>query len=335
MLPKIAFEEACYYPHDSSGFLPTDPQEISSKQGVSEEYLASRWPKLVDLGQPRIDDMLAGDVVYSLVSQNAPGLQGVADATTAVALARDMNDFVADQVGKHPDRLGAFASLPTQNPDAAAEELRRTVHAHGFAGAMINGYTDTADGVRYLDDPMYEPLWAAAEDLQVPVYLHPRPSVPNAMLAGHPELAGATWGFAPETATHVLRIVFSGVFDRYPGARLIIGHLGEGLPSYIRRIQHYFAVNPFGRSVERTLPEYFGTNIHVTTSGNFDDHALHAALLSVGADAILYSVDYPFADPRAGADWLDRAPISEADRAKIAHGNAQRMFRIPDSAFVR
>jgi 2,3-dihydroxybenzoate decarboxylase len=184
----------------------------------------------------------------------------------------------------------------------------------------------------YLDETRFEPFWAALEELQVPLYLHPRlPSqaVQEAIYRGHPELVGAAWGFAPETATHVLRIVYGGVFDRHPQAQLVIGHLGEMLPFFAGRIQRAFEYNPYSQRTRKRLQDYLSDNIWVTTSGNFNDQALITTLLAVGADHIMFASDYPYDMSTDAARWIEAAPISENDRRKICYGNAAALFGLP------
>jgi 2,3-dihydroxybenzoate decarboxylase len=162
----------------------------------------------------------------------------------------------------------------------------------------------------------------------VPVYLHPRPPLEQRIYEGHRQLIGATWGFAPETATHALRLVYSGLLDRYPSVTIVLGHLGETLPHFAWRIQHCFEFNPSDKRVARRLQDYLSDNFYVTTSGNFSDQALIAAMLTMGADRILFAVDYPYETMDPAARWIERAPISENDRRKIASGNARRLFRL-------
>jgi Amidohydrolase len=172
-------------------------------------------------------------------------------------------------------------------------------------------------------------FWAALEELGVPLYLHPRlpaRAVQGAMYRGHPELVGVAWGFAPETATHVLRLVYGGVFDRHPDARLIIGHLGETLPFFAGRIQRAFEYNPYSRRTKKRLQDYLSDNIWVTTSGNFNDQALITAVLTVGADHIMFASDYPYDMATDAARWIEAAPISENDRRKICYDNAAALF---------
>jgi 2,3-dihydroxybenzoate decarboxylase len=196
---------------------------------------------------------------------------------------------------------------------------------------MINGYTNTRDPerVEYLDDPKFLPFWEAAASLGVPVSLHPRPALDQRIYEGHNELIGATWGFAPEAATHALRLVYSGLFDRFPTLTVILGHLGETLPYFSWRIQHCFEYNPSDKRVQRRLQDYLCENFYVSTSGIFSDQALIGAMLTIGADRILFACDYPYEVMEPAARWIERAAISEGDRKKIAAGNARRLFRLP------
>jgi 2,3-dihydroxybenzoate decarboxylase len=289
--------------------------------------------RLTDFDGHRLAAMDAAGIDVSILSHTVPGVQGIVDAADATAAAREVNDFLAERVAaRHPARFAGFASVALQDPDAAARELERCVTRLGFKGAMINGYTDVADarGGAYLDDAACLPFWEAAAALGVPVYLHPRPALDQRLYAGHAQLLGATWGFAPETATHALRIVHSGLLDRLPGLTIILGHLGETLPHFAWRIQHCFEYNPSDKRLERRLQDYLADNFYVTTSGHFSDQALISALLTIGADRILFAVDYPYESMGPAAAWLERAPISETDRRKIAHLNARRLFRLRD-----
>jgi len=266
----------------------------------------------------------------------AEGLRGVAGAEKdetpieATNTARIVNDFLADQVRAHPSRYVGMATLALQDPDEAVRELERCVTKLGFKGIMVNGYTqvESPDNLIYLDDARMAPLWEALTALNVPLYLHPRASHKVAMYDNHPELTGAAWGFAPETATHALRIVYSGIFDRFPSAKLVLGHLGETLPFLAWRIQHGIDFSPNGRSTKKRLVDYLAENIWVTTSGNFNTQALHCTILTMGADRILFSNDYPYEDYAEGREFIDTVPISESDRRKIACDNAKALYML-------
>jgi 2,3-dihydroxybenzoate decarboxylase len=285
---------------------------------------------LIEFDTERLAGMDASGIRLSILSHTVPGVQGIVDPAVAVEAARTVNDFLADVVAGNPARFAGFASIPLQDPAEAAVELERAVIRLGLKGVMINGYSNLGDAStgEYLDEPKFLPFWEAAAALDVPVYLHPRPALAQRIYEGHRELIGATWGFAPETATHALRLVYSGLFDRFPTLNVILGHLGETLPSFAWRIQHCFEYNPSDKRVKRRLQDYLCDNFYVTTSGNFNDQALIGSLLTIGADRILFAVDYPYEMMEPAARWIDHAPISEGDRRKIAAGNARRLFKL-------
>jgi predicted TIM-barrel fold metal-dependent hydrolase len=285
--------------------------------------------RLRDLGESRIADMDAAGVDVQVVSQTQPGAQGY-PVPGAAARVREENDRLAEAVGRHPERLAAFAALPTADPAAAADELERSVGELGFKGALVNGHTDG----RFLDDVRFRPILERAEALDVPLYLHPAPppsSVVDAYFAGFaPQvsavLATSAWGWHVETGLHVLRLALAGVFDRFPRLQIIVGHLGEALPFMLARAST--VLSPAATGLERTLAEYVRENVHLTTSGFFSVPPLLNALLEVGTDRILFAVDYPFSTNAAGVAFLDALPVSAADREKIAHGNAERLLRL-------
>jgi 2,3-dihydroxybenzoate decarboxylase len=331
-LAKIALEEAYAHPDDTARYLASDHEllEVSDGGGVTPQYYRPIWGKLGEFGRVRLASMEAAGIEHQVISLTAPGVQAITDPAAATAEARRQNDFLAGQVAGNPGRFSGFAAVALQEPDNAVKELRRAVGDLGFKGVLVNGYTNDGDREhgRYLDEPAYYQFWEALCELDVPLYLHPRTALPGglALYAGHPEMKGATWGFGAETAAHAVRLLLSGHFDRFPAAKLILGHLGEGLPALTWRTENMFRLNPFDKKIGKTIPEYFADNIWVTTSGNFSDSALINAILTVGADHILFSVDYPYADNAEAADWIEKAPISELDRRKIAHGNARTLF---------
>lgn len=336
-LPKIALEEAFDLPGsvDRLRAIPFDElRRLSYAYGVSPEFLDRGSPRLAEFDRVRLEEMDANGVTHSILSLGGlHTIEQLADPDEAVADARRVNDFLAEQVARRPDRYSGFASVALQAPDEAIRELERAITHLGFKGVLVNGFANTADPERgrYLDDPALDEFWSATEALGVPVYLHPRINLfgGKGIYADHTELLGHVWGFGTETSTHVLRIIFSGVFDRHPNAKLIIGHLGEGLPALLGRVQYTFDHTPQDKHINRSLQEYFADNILLTTSGNFNDQALIAAVLTVGADNILFSVDYPWAETSVAAPWIERAPISVTDRHKISHRNAERIFGLP------
>lgn len=331
-LPKIALEEAYEHPDNVARTLASEEAlaTVADGGGVMPSFLRPVQEKLCEFDDMRLGSMDAAGVEHSILSLTAPGIQIITDPATATAEAHRQNDFLAEQIDRHPDRYSGFAAVALQEPDNAVKELRRAISDLGFKGVLVNGYTNVKDlgHGRYLDDATYYPFWEALCELDVPLYLHPRPAMPGglALYEGHPEMKGATWGFGAETAAHAVRMLLGGHFDRFPTAKLILGHMGEGLPALLWRTQSMFDVNPFDKKIKRSLPEYFADNIWITTSGNCSDNALINAILTVGADHILFSVDYPYSDNGPAASWIERAPISELDRRKIAHGNARSLF---------
>jgi gamma-resorcylate decarboxylase len=304
---------------------------------VSEKYFAPEiWPamreSLVDIHGRRLEQMDRSGVELMFLSLNSPGTQAVHQPQRSIDLARRANDYLAEQVGKNSSRFQGFAALPMQDPQAAAAELTRCAKTLGFRGALVNGFSqvDREDSAVYYDLPQYWPFWATAEQLGVPVYLHPRDILPSRLQAyeGHPWLVGAPWGFAADTALHALRLMGSGLLDRYPKLTIILGHLGEGLPASIWRVDHRIAKTPKGIPAKKSMSEYLRTNFVLTTSGNFRTPTLLDAIAEVGAERILFSVDYPFEDLAEGARWLDSAEIPEVGRLQIASANARRIFRL-------
>lgn len=285
---------------------------------------------LCDLDERRIATMDAAGIDVQVLSLTAPGTEQL-DAAEAVACAREINDFLAQALSRHPDRLAGFATLPTPLPEAAADELERAVQTYGFKGALINGHV----GGRYLDDPFFWPILERAEALHAPLYLHPtRPpqAVVDASYAGNfapviaSALANSSWGWHIETAIHVLRMVLSGAFDRYPDLQVIIGHLGEGLPFMMPRLE--LTLPQQLTDLQRPIGAYFRENLHYSVSGfNYLPSFLNL-FLEVGADRILFSADYPFASMTQARSFLDQLPVSPADREQIAHGNAERLLHL-------
>lgn len=286
--------------------------------------------RLCDLDDLRIADMDAAGIDMQILSLTSPGVEQL-DAQEAMTLASDANNYLARAIQNHPDRFAGFATLPTAAPEAAADELERTIHAYGFKGALINGHIQN----RYLDDPFFWPIFERAEKLEVPIYLHPTPPLPSMIAtyyAGNyaPEvalgLATAAWGWHVETALHILRIILSGVFDRYPRLQLIVGHLGETLPFMLPRLN--LGLPTQVTKLNRSLGDYLRENLHYTFSGFNYTPAFLNLLLEVGADRIMFSADYPYSSMEQAHSFLDQLPVSPADKEKIAHGNAERLLQL-------
>jgi len=332
-LPKVAVEEHFnHIPPGTGGGASADFAGVLESMDYDTSWSGLIAERIGEFDTLRLAAMDAAGIEMAVLSHTVPGVQGIADRAAAVSAAREANDFLAERaVRRHPDRFAGFASVPLQDPEAAARELERAVTKLGFKGALVNGFTGPGgpETASYLDEPQCLPFWEAAAALRVPIYLHPRPPVEQRAYAGHAELLGATWGFAPETATHALRLVYSGLFDRLPGLTVILGHLGETLPFFAWRIQHCFEYNPSDKRPKRRLQDYLAENFYVSTSGNCNDQALITAILTIGADRILFAVDYPYETTEPAAAWIERAPISENDRRKIAHLNARALFGLP------
>jgi predicted TIM-barrel fold metal-dependent hydrolase len=323
---KIAIEEhfiALAHPNYGDSFSAEFDQQGSSYAGFNPEFAEVVSARLNDLRDGRIEEMDAAGIDIAVLSHTIGGVEGIGDRAEAVSTARRVNDFLAAEVAGSGGRFAGFATIALQDVGAAVKELTRAATDLGLCGVMVNGYSNLGEERLYLDEDRFEPFWAALEELRVPLYLHPRlPSVAvqDAIYRGHPELVGATWGFAPETATHVLRIVYGGVFDRHPEAKLVIGHLGEMLPFFAWRIQRAFEYNPYSQRTRKRLQDYLSDNIWITTSGNFSDQALITSLLTVGADHILFASDYPMRCPRTvpGGSRPRRSARTTAARSATA-----------------
>ena len=293
------------------------------------EYWTSLPGKLLDVHDRRLAEMDQAGIEIEILSLNSNGVQSVLDPSKAAELARKANDALAEIIAKRPDRFAGFAALPMQDPQAAAIEFERCVRDLKFKGALVNSYSQVGspDKIVYYDLPQYRPFWAVAERLGVPFYLHPRDPLPSRWQAyeGHPWLIASPWGFAEETAMHALRLMGSGLFDDYPKLQIVLGHLGERIPYDLWRLDHRLRKVP-GRPAKREMGEYFRENFYLTTSGNFSTTSLIQAILTVGADRLLFAVDYPFEDHAQGAAWFDAADITEADRRKIGRDNAMTLF---------
>ncbi|OFZ87005.1 MAG: amidohydrolase [Betaproteobacteria bacterium RBG_16_64_18] len=305
-----------------------------SRPFVPPDYWPELESRLLDMQTRRLALMDQYGMEMMILSLNAPAIQAMPDAASATDLARRANDFLAAEVARRPDRFQAFAALPMQDPDAACRELERCVKELGFRGALVNGFSQIgkADSMFYYDLPQYWPFWSVAEALDVPFYLHPRNPLPSAaqIYEGHPWLLGPTWAFGRETAVHALRLMACGVFDKHPRLKIILGHLGEGLPYGIWRVdnRNAWVKTPPRYPAKKKLGDYFRANFWLTTAGNFRTQTLIDALLEVGADHLLYSTDWPFENIDHAADWFDAVSISEADRLKIGRLNAIELFKL-------
>jgi len=284
--------------------------------------------RIQDLGERRLRDMDETGIAMQILALTAPGVQ-VFDAPEATALARSANDQLADAIGKHPARFAGLAAIAPQDPAGAAKELERGVHELGLKGAIVNSHTRG----EYLDDPRFWAIFEAAEALNVPVYIHPN-TPPKAMIAPFLDrgLDGAVFGFAVETGLHLLRIVFSGVFDRFPKLCIVAGHLGEGLPYWLFRVDfmHGNMVRanryPGVQKLRKKPSDYIRENMYFTTSGMAWEPPILYCQSVLGVDRILYAMDYPYQFVPEEVKVTDNLPISEADKKKLYQTNAERVF---------
>jgi len=289
--------------------------------------------KILDLGDRRIADMDRGGISVQVLSKAGNHFGPSADlfeGQEAVAYARKFNDEFARRIADRLDRFAGFAHLAASMPEAAADELERTVTELGFKGALISGMVRGA----FLDDPKFAPLLARAEKLDVPIYIHPGmppAEVRKAYYEGFAPkinfgLATFGWGWHYETALHVMRLAVAGVMDRYPRLNFIIGHMGEGLPAMLARCEHQFStdVSYLSRPLAKTITD----QVYITSSGLFTNTPFVAALETFGIDRLMFSIDYPYASHEDGRAFLDQLPVSPSDLAKFAHGNADRLLKL-------
>jgi predicted TIM-barrel fold metal-dependent hydrolase len=323
----VTLEEHVVFPEIAEEItrLATDTKQTSAPESVYRQV-----DKLADVTGDRLKSMDENGITLQVLSVVGAGANLVAGAE-GIRLAKKYNDQLAEKIKDHPKRFAAFAHLPMMEPQAAAEELERTVTTYGFVGAMINGMTNG----EFLDDEKYAPIFEMAERMDVPIYLHPGmppKAVADVYYSNLPKYSGmllsiAGWGWHSETALHVLRLIVAGVFDRYPKLKLIIGHMGEMLPMMMDRCSKVFQPEQIGinkRTVEQTLKD----QVYITTSGLFTEPPLRIAIDTLGIDRILSSVDYPFSPNEVGTKFLKGLSLSEEDMAKLTHGNADKLLKI-------
>lgn len=302
------------------GYYLTNPSERT--RGVAA--------RLEDLGQRRIDDMDATGIDLQILSLTAPGVQ-IFDADTAVSAARDVNDELAAAITAHPTRYAGLAAIAPQKPGEAAKELERAVRTLNLKGAIVNSHTHG----EYLDDEKFWDIFAAAEALNVPIYIHPT-TPPNNMIKPFIDrgLDGAVFGFAVETGLHALRIVVSGAFDRFPNLRIVLGHLGEGLPYWLHRLDFMHGSSVAAKryasqpKLARRVSDYLRENFYYTTSGMAWTPPIRYVQSVMGMDRVMYAMDYPYQFVPAEVDVTDTLPIDDADLKAFYQTNAERVFKL-------
>jgi 2,3-dihydroxybenzoate decarboxylase len=318
MVEKIALEEHFLCPGFEDYWQPTvgDVDPAIYRQVVA---------RLSDFGEMRLAAMDQAGIARAVLSLAGPGVQAERDPRTACRKAREANDALAREIEKRPDRYSGFAHLPVQDPATAADELERCVRELKFCGAMINGHTNG----QYLDDPSLQPLWERAQALAAPIYLHPTdPVTPSRALDGYKGLRRATWEWGFETGSHALRLVFGGLFDRFPNAKVILGHLGETLPYLLWRFDSRAKL--YGIKLAKPPSQYIRENIAVTTSGMCSAEPLACAISALGRQRVMFAADYPFESTHEAAHFIDEVALEDNVRKDICFNNAMRLLKLAD-----
>jgi len=313
---KIAIEEH---------FVTPELEDLVLNPGWAPDAFRRTLDRLEDADE-HLAIMDRHGIAMSVLSLASDGIQGIDDPVDAVARARAANDALAARVALHPDRFAGFAAVALQDVAAAASEAERAVRELGFHGVLVNGYSN---GGPYYDDERYLPFWEAMEGLRVPFYLHPRNPLESQreIYAGRPELLGPTWAFGVETATHALRLIVSGLFDRFPALTVVLGHLGEGLPFQTYRLEQRLKRRA-DVTLERLPTVVLRENFSVTISGNYHTPSLVGVLSELGPDRVMFAVDHPFEDVADGADWFEELELDPTVREQIASRNAARLLQL-------
>jgi len=318
MIRKIALEEHFLNPGLEEYWLPT-------VAGVDPKVAGGLLARLKDFGDMRLQAMDGAGIARSVLSIAGPGVQNERDVATARRRAAEANDFLAREVLRRPDRYSGFGHLPMQDARAAVDELERCMGELKLCGAMINGHTNG----QYLDHPSLYPFWERAEALEATIYIHPTdPIAPSPALAGVEGLRRATWEWGFETGSHALRLVFSGLFDRFPRAKLALGHLGETLPFLLWRFDSRAKL--YGVKLAKQPSDYIKQNIVVTTSGMCAAEPLDCTIAALGKDRVMFAADYPFEQAAEAGEFLDETPLPEPVREDIAFRNAVRDLKLPN-----
>jgi 5-carboxyvanillate decarboxylase len=333
---RIATEEAFSIPEVAVGLRdlarsPTVSQDLILVQRIydakTDDVQARLLPRLLDLEKERLQDMDKNDVDMHLLSLTAPGVQ-MFDADTATELAALANDKLAAVIKRHPKRFAGLASFAPQSPKRAAKEIERAMKKLNLNGLIVNSHTNN----EYLDYPKFFPILEAAEALDACIYIHPR-AASDGMAAPFRDygLDSAQWGYGMEVATHAVRMIVSGVFDRFPKLKICLGHMGEAVHFWFWRLD-YMNKNAQNRGsapkTKLTPSEYFKRNFVITTSGQESHLALDYSIKALGIDNVLWAIDYPYQPSAPAVAFMDSAPVSAAEREKLYHGNAERIFHI-------
>jgi 2,3-dihydroxybenzoate decarboxylase/5-carboxyvanillate decarboxylase len=334
---RIAVEEAFSIPEVAAELqkvarAPIESQDLALLRGIYDRepgygVLGFR-DGLLDLEDRRLREMDQYGVDMQLLSLTAPGVQ-MFDADTACELATLANDRLAEVIARHPTRFAGLAAFAPQAPKRAVREMERAITRLGLNGFIVNSHTYG----EYFDDPKFWPILEAAEALDRCLYIHPRGA--SNTLKGPMQLYGmdsAMWSYGVEVGTHVVRMMACGLFDRFPKLKICIGHMGEAVHFWLWRITFMNSrAQETGRApkTQLTMDEYFKRNFVITTSGVEDPLALEYSIKKLGADHVLWAIDYPYQPTAPAVAFMDAAPISDADKAKIYHQNAESVFHIP------
>lgn len=338
---KIATEEAFATPELVQAWLEiarTDPRSsLDIPTGILSIFdnppLGSNQDRfrrrLLDLDIERLADMDDAGVDMQILSVTIPGVQ-IFEPDAASALAIATNDHLAAAIARHPRRFAGLACFAPQDPMRAVREMERAVTVLGLNGFIINSHT----GNLYLDDPRFAPVLEAAQALDRPIYLHPRaPSNGMAEPFRDYSMGGSIWGFGVEAGTHAVRLILSGVFDRYPRLRIVLGHMGEALPFWMWRLDHMAARRAKDgrlKPLELAPSEYFRRNFAATTSGFESPDVLDLVIKAAGIDNVMWAIDFPYENSRDAVGFIEGARLTESERASIFHRNAERLFHLVD-----
>jgi 2,3-dihydroxybenzoate decarboxylase len=319
MVKKIAIEEHCLFPGLQEYWEPTVTGLPTNKRQAS-------LARLTDFGEMRLEAMDKAGIERCVLSVAGPGVQAERDTKTACDKAREANDLLAREIDKRPKRYAGFAHLAMQDAAAAADELERCMRELKFCGAMINGHTNG----KYLDDRAFDPFWERAQALDALIYLHPTdPVTPAPVLEGHTGLRRATWEWTFETGSHALRIVFGGVFDRFPRARLARGHLGETIPFLLWRFDSRSGPDFYAVKLAKRPSQYVKENVVVATSGMCSAEPLNCTINALGYDRVMFAADYPFESVEEAGHFIDNVPLEEGVRNAICFDTAARLLKLP------
>ena len=316
MVAKIALEEHFLCPGFEGYWNPTAADLPAAKR-------AQALACLNDFGETRLAAMDRAGITRAVLGLAGPGVQAERDTGRAVRNARSANDFLAREIQKRPDRYAGFAHLAMQDAVAAADELERCIRELKFCGAMINGHT----GGQYLDHPSLTPFWERAEALGALIYLHPAdPVTPAPVLEGHKGLRRATWEWTFETGSHALRLIFGGVFERFPRAKLGLGHLGETLPFLLWRLDSRAGPDFYAVNLAKPPSQYIRENLVVTTSGMCSAEPLNCTINALGHERVMFAADFPFESAEEAGHFIDTVKLDDRVRKDICFNNAAKLF---------